>query len=104
MIEKIKIPEDMDKAAEKAFKSFTPEENRHRNIVIDSNVITKAAIEVVVDKLNEIIDVINGEGKTIVINATDAESFDDMIRRNPGSIAKVIGDALKNEEPPDEVV
>jgi len=35
-----------------------------------------------------------GGGTTIIINAVDSKSFDDMIRRNPGSIVKVIDDAM----------
>ena len=35
-----------------------------------------------------------GGGTTIFINAVDSKSFDDMIRRNPGSIVKVVGDAM----------
>jgi len=35
-----------------------------------------------------------GGGTTIIINAVDAKSFDDMIRRNPGSIVRVVNDEL----------
>lgn len=54
-------------------------------------------LHIIAVKVNEIIDLINGRATTIIINAADAKSFDEFLKKNPGSIAKVVKDALRGE-------
>lgn len=106
MIEKIKIPEDMDAIAREVSKDITPEQSYYTTQDYN-NVIIRASIEMLSEKINEIIDVINSppvpelrlvkKNNDIEINAVDAKAFDEMIRNNPGCLVQYFGD------PPDEV-
>lgn len=58
MIEKIKMPEDIDHAVKMEFSSFTPGETKCRNVIFDTQLITRIAVEVLANKINEIIDVV----------------------------------------------
>ncbi len=97
MIEKIKIPEDIEDIINRTHKRLSQEINYD---VVAMNLSAVAVL--LVEKINEIIDVINENAIAIKINAADAKAFDEMTRNNPGCIVKVIDDALKNEEPPDD--
>lgn len=61
MIEKIDISEDIVTVMKNVNKILTPEE-RINNIAYDYNVIAlKAVIDLLIDKINEIVDVTNGK-------------------------------------------
>lgn len=101
MIEKMQLQEDIAAMIKEIREGLTPEDEMWLPPSDFCLMSLRSSIEMLALKLNEIIDVINGEGTIIIINAVDPKSFDEMIRSNPGSIAKVVDDALKNEDPPD---
>lgn len=67
----------------------------------DKVIDTLKRLYIIAEKINEIIDVINGKATTISINAVDAESFDEMVKNNPGGIVEVVKNTL-GEDPPDD--
>jgi len=59
MIEKIKIPEDIDRILKEAFNHRPPD----GTYIVANNITMSALTALLVEKINEIIDVVNAERK-----------------------------------------